>query len=125
MPPASITNLLQALRDGKFQRLQILDSSPGAIAMFDRDMRFLAANRQFVRGAGTCNQKRLGCCLYEVFPEISGRWKRICTHCYTGDSEQCDEDPFPRADQPQERLRWSVHGERPMVRSAESFCFRK
>ena len=125
MPPSSITNLLQALRDGEFQRLQILDKSPGAIAMFDRDMRFLAANRQFVREAGFCNGKLLGCCLYEMFPETSGRWKPICTHCLTGDSEQCDEDPFPCADQPQERLRWSVHGERPMVRSAESFCFLK
>ena len=125
MPPSSITNLLQALRDSKFQLHQILDNSPGAIAVFDRDMRFLVVNRQFVRDTGICNRKLLGCYLYVVFPETSGRWKRICTRCLTGASEQCDEDPFPCADQPQERLRWSVHGERPMVRSAESFCFRK
>ena len=109
MPPSSLTNLLQALRDGRFQRHQILDNSPGAIAVFDRDMRFLVANRQFVRDTGSCDRRLLGRCLYEVFPEISGRWKRICSRCLTGDSEQCDEDPFPRADPSQERMRWFVH----------------
>ena len=55
----------------------LLDAAPVAIAMLDRDMRYLAHSRRFTIDYNLGDQPLLGRSHYELFPEIPERWKEI------------------------------------------------
>ena len=46
--------------------------------------------------------------MYEVFPDMSGRWRDVHQRCLAGAFERCDEDPFQREDGTVEWLRWEI-----------------
>ncbi|MCW6036362.1 PAS domain-containing protein [Spirulina subsalsa FACHB-351] len=46
---------------------------------------------------------------YEIFPEIPQRWKDIHQNCLAGNSQRCEEDPFPRADGSLDWIRWAIY----------------
>ncbi|MEO6094524.1 MAG: PAS domain S-box protein [Fibrobacteria bacterium] len=92
------------------QRLQLLvEHCPGAIAMFDTEMRYLVASPRWLEDYHLGNRKIIGKSHYEVFPDIPERWKRIHRRCVGGAIEKCDEDPFPRATGGVEWVRWEIH----------------
>ena len=45
---------------------------------------------------------------YEVFPEITERWKEIHRRCLEGKTERCDEDSFPRGDGTMDWVKWEL-----------------
>lgn len=83
--------------------------TPAAIAMFDRDMRYLVHSDRWVADYGLGSQSLIGRTHYEVFPEIDQRWKVIHQRCLQGVSEKTDEDHFIRQDGRTEWLRWEIH----------------
>ncbi|HSH94346.1 MAG TPA: PAS domain S-box protein, partial [Roseimicrobium sp.] len=87
----------------------IIEHSPAAIAMFDLDMRYLVASRQWMKAYDLGEKNILGLCHYDVFPEIPERWKEIHRRCLAGAVEKCDEDVFPRAGGAINWIRWEIH----------------
>jgi PAS domain S-box-containing protein len=92
------------------QRLQLLvEHCPGAIAMFDTEMRYLVASPRWLEDYHLGNRNIIGKSHYEVFPDIPERWKQIHRRCVGGAIEKCEEDPFPRASGGVEWVRWEIH----------------
>lgn len=85
-----------------------IDNAPAGVAMFDRDLRYLAYSRRWLSDYGIEGQDLHGRCHYEIFPEVPERWKEIHQRCLEGAKESCDEDLFVRADGSLQYLRWVI-----------------
>jgi PAS domain-containing protein len=67
----------EAMRAREEDLRHFAEFAPVAIAMFDRDMRYLAASKRFREDYGLGEQEVLGRSHYEIFPEIPERWREI------------------------------------------------
>jgi PAS domain S-box-containing protein len=102
---------------------QFIKHSPAAIAMFDRDMRYLQCSDRWLTDYHLPGRGIIGLTHYEVFPDIPAHWKAAHRRVLAGAVEMCDEDPFRRAGDSTEWLQWEC---RPWLnaagRSAASSC---
>jgi PAS domain S-box-containing protein len=92
---------------GEFVRL-MLERVPAAIAVVDREMRYMAVSQRWFEAYGLGGQDILGRSHYEVFPDIPERWKEQHARCLAGETLRCDEDRFDRADGSSVYLRWEM-----------------
>ena len=74
------------------------DAAPAGIAMFDRDMRYLAVSNRYKQDHGVGDQDLIGRSHYEVFPEVPEWWRAIHRRCLAGATERRDVDLFRRVD---------------------------
>ncbi|CAN5442313.1 hypothetical protein BH23VER1_BH23VER1_34680 [soil metagenome] len=86
----------------------LLENAPLAMAMFDRDMRYLFANDLWLREFHLQDVDVVGRIQYDVFPDLHQSWRQIYERCLTGHIERCEEDIFARADGSQDWVRWEV-----------------
>ena len=90
------------------ERLQLLiDHAPASLAMFDRDMRYLAVSQRWRDEFGLV-QDLLGRSHYEVFPDIPERWRSVHRRGLAGETVSTAEDRFERADGSVHWLYWEV-----------------
>lgn len=83
--------------------------TPAAIAMFDREMRYLAVSKRYVADYGLPpDTPVIGRSHYEIFPEIPERWRNIHKRVLTGESQSQAEDPFPRLGGHVDWVRWHM-----------------
>ncbi|MHB8679354.1 MAG: PAS domain S-box protein [Rudaea sp.] len=82
--------------------------SPVAMAMFDREMRYIVNSRRYAEDFRIGDQDMTGRCHYEVFPEIPERWKQVHARCLAGASEACERDEFVRAGGGKQWVRWQI-----------------
>ncbi len=101
-----------ALQSSESRLRLFVDRAPAAIAMFDQEMRYLAASRRYLqdyRLEGVMTPEALvGRSHYEVFPEIPGHWRDIHNRVLAGETISADDDPFPRADGRTDWVRWEM-----------------
>ncbi len=99
----------QALRQNEHLLKLFVEHSPAAIAMLDRNMRYLVASRRWFVDYELTDTDIIGRSHYDVFPEIPERWKQIHQRCLAGAVERCDVDAFPRQDGHTDWVHWEIH----------------
>jgi PAS domain S-box-containing protein len=104
-----------ALQEGEERLRLFFAHSTAALAMFDREMRYLAVSQRWMRDYGLTGQELLGKTHYEVFPEITEEWKAVHRRGLAGEVVRMEEDRFLRQDGTIQWLRWEV---RPWFSSA-------
>lgn len=85
-----------------------IEEAPVAIAIFDREIRYLQWSSRWVSDYGLEDRDLSGLSHYEVFPEISQEWKDLHQRCLAGEKLSRDHDEFVRADGTSEILRWEI-----------------
>jgi PAS domain S-box-containing protein len=90
--------------------LMALKQAPLGVAIFDRDMRYLAASSRFLTDQGLPGDMLLaGRLHYDVFPQIPQRWRDIHARALSDGVELSQEaDPFVSAAGEIDWIRWSV-----------------
>ena len=98
----------QQLQENQRLLQTLIEDTPAAVAMFDREMRYIAYSRRWLADYRLGNRDLKGLGHYEVFPEIGDEWKAIHRRSLAGATETREEDPFPRGDGTEDIVRWVV-----------------
>ncbi|HEY9050804.1 MAG TPA: PAS domain-containing protein [Gammaproteobacteria bacterium] len=97
-----------ALRENKEQLQLFIEHAPAALAMFDRDMHYLAVSRRWIDDYCLDDQAIIGKSHYEIFPDLPERWSDTHRRGLSGEVIKCDEDRFERADGTTQWLQWEI-----------------
>jgi PAS domain S-box-containing protein len=90
--------------------LQIfVENTPASVAMCDREMRYLAYSRRWIKDYGLPDEDLIGRCHYDVFGVIPERWKEEHQRCFQGEIINNEEEPFLRADGTVDWVRRTIH----------------
>jgi PAS domain S-box-containing protein len=97
-----------ALRENSQVLRLFIEHSPAALAMLDRDMRYVVVSHRWLTDYRLGERDIVGVSHYELFPDVPERWKDIHRRCLAGAVERCDADEFRRADGTTDWVRWEI-----------------
>jgi PAS domain S-box-containing protein len=105
---AQDSTMLDSLRHSQ-QRLQFfLDHAPGALAMFDREMRYLAVNRRWQQSYVPSGESVIGRSHYDVHPDLTEWWREAHRNGLAGQPVRVDQERVQLPDGSAVWLRWEV-----------------
>ena len=96
------------IKESNERNMIFIEQAPGAIAMFDSNMCYMAASKQWIKDYKLTGLDLIGKSHYEIFPEIGDDWKKIHQDCLNGEINQCDESIFEREDGSTQWITWDV-----------------
>ncbi|KYG71586.1 PAS domain S-box-containing protein [Roseivirga ehrenbergii] len=85
-----------------------VEQSPSAIAMFDREVRYLAASQQWLKDYNLEGLDIIGKSHYDIFDNISQEWKDIHQECLKGAIKKKQEDSFIGNDGTTQWISWDI-----------------
>lgn len=99
-----------ALAQSRDLLASFVEHTPAAVAMLDRDFRYLAVSRRWLQDYRLGDQNLIGKHHYDVFPEIREmtEWQAIHRRCLAGAVERREEDRLIREDGSEDWLQWEV-----------------
>lgn len=87
---------------------RFIEHTPVAVAMLDREMRYLCASRRWMQEYAPNYSSLKGRSHYEVMTDVPDRWKQVHQRCLAGASERCAEDYYLRNDGSAQWLYWEI-----------------
>jgi PAS domain S-box-containing protein len=106
-----------ALRESEMMLRFFVQHAPAAIAMLDREMRYLVVSQRWMTDFQLGDRDIRGLHHYEVFPDLPEHWKEIHRKCLEGAVERCPEDAFLR---PGGKIEWVSREVRPWRKADDS-----
>jgi len=101
--------MAQQARHESEERLRIfIEHAPVALAMFDRDMQYLAVSRRWMDHYDLWDKQIIGRSHYEIFPDLPARLKVAHRQGLAGEIVREEEDRFERVDGSEQWLCWEV-----------------
>ncbi|MFV8226849.1 PAS domain S-box protein [Christiangramia aquimixticola] len=85
-----------------------IDQAPSAIAMFDKEMQYIAASQQWKNDYNIADIELEGRRHYDLFPNISEEWKEIHRRCLNGEAHKEAEDCYIWEDGTEQWMSWEV-----------------
>jgi len=99
----------RALQNSQAQVRMFVEQAPISIAMFDRDMFYVATSRRWIETYGRGRDSLAGLSHYELHPNIPDRWKAIHRHVLKGEFHSDDDDYWTDADGREHWIRWAAY----------------
>lgn len=99
----------QALHMRERQLRSFVEHTPLAVAMFDREMRYIVASTRWLEDRGLEGTDVTGKRHYDLLSDVRDDWRAVHERCLAGATEKCEESQFTRADGSREWIRWEVH----------------
>ncbi|MGI0495338.1 PAS domain S-box protein [Alkalinema pantanalense CENA528] len=91
------------------QRLHhFIEHTPVAVAIFDRQMCYLAASHKWLEDYQLGDECIIGKCHYDIFPNIPPYWREVHQRGLKGIVGRNEQDPYMRPDGQQDWVRWEV-----------------
>ncbi len=88
----------EELRASELQLRAFIDDAPVCVAMFDRDVRYLAASRRWINDYSFGHEDLAGVCLYDLIPNLPEKWRETHRRGLAGEKQHLGEDIWLRAD---------------------------
>lgn len=82
--------------------------APTALAMFDTQLRYLAASEPWRVACDLGEMELIGRSHFDVFPHIPDRWRAVVLRGLEGVVARCEADPWTRPSGSTQWLRWEV-----------------
>jgi PAS domain S-box-containing protein len=98
-----------ALRAREEQLRLYVRHTPLAVAMCDRELRYLAASERWLAESAASDSLVTTGTHFVLGPHAPGRWRQVLERGLAGVAEQCDEEAVVRPDGTLGWMRWAVH----------------
>src|SRR5690606_13999416 len=85
-----------------------VENTPAAIAMFDKNMNYIAATNQWCEDFGIPDRNIVGQTHEDIFPKSTSSWKKIREQCLNGSVVKKEEDKILFSNGKVEWLKWEV-----------------
>ena len=82
--------------------------APVSVAVFDREMRYLAVTDRWLRDHDLEEQEVIGRSHYDVVPNFPEKWRAIHQRALAGETVSSDADPYEHEDGTVSWFRWAI-----------------
>lgn len=85
-----------------------LEHVPAAVAMFDRDMCYIACSQRWLTDYALDGPSVIGRSYYAFFPDADDRWRDIHRRALAGETLHCELERFRRGDGSYDWVQWEI-----------------